>query len=228
VATPDEDMLWEYLRGKKLHGRKFRRQHSIRNYIVDFFCSNENLVVEVDGHHHFTDEGREMDKQRDAYLKEELHLKVLRITNSEVREDIQQVLQKIAGSFYGSIARPPLTPPNQSRRQRKEGDVQQDDKNSSLTNHIYSPPRRAQSDAKEGPGVVTTETQETNHDNSPPQPALSNAKEGPGVVTAETRENTNDNPENSPPHQAQSDAKEGPGVVAAVTQANPTLVNRTS
>ena len=47
--TPAEAVLWNYLKRRKLDGRKFRRQHSIGNYIVDFYCANETLIVELDG-----------------------------------------------------------------------------------------------------------------------------------------------------------------------------------
>jgi len=54
--TEAESLLWEVLKGKKLAGRKFRRQHSIGYYIVDFYCPSEKLIIELDGQHHFTPE----------------------------------------------------------------------------------------------------------------------------------------------------------------------------
>ena len=48
--TPAEAFLWKYLQNRKLEGRKFRRQHSVGNYIADFYCSSERLVIELDGH----------------------------------------------------------------------------------------------------------------------------------------------------------------------------------
>jgi len=51
-STSAEAFLWKYLQQKKLAGRKFRRQHSITNFIVDFYCSSEKLIVELDGEIH--------------------------------------------------------------------------------------------------------------------------------------------------------------------------------
>jgi len=55
--TPAEKALWKALQQSKFEGRKFRRQHSIRNYIVDFYCTEEKLAVELDGGGHYTKEG---------------------------------------------------------------------------------------------------------------------------------------------------------------------------
>jgi very-short-patch-repair endonuclease len=55
--TEVELVLWEILKNKKLYGRKFRRQHSIGHYIVDFYCPSERLIIELDGQHHFIPEG---------------------------------------------------------------------------------------------------------------------------------------------------------------------------
>jgi very-short-patch-repair endonuclease len=51
-STSAEAVLWNILKSKKLNSRKFRRQHSIGNYIVDFFCASEKLVIELDGNPH--------------------------------------------------------------------------------------------------------------------------------------------------------------------------------
>ena len=66
--TEAELVLWSVLKGKKLEGRKFRRQHSIGHYIADFYCSSEKLIIELDGQHHFTPEGLAKDKKRDEHL----------------------------------------------------------------------------------------------------------------------------------------------------------------
>jgi very-short-patch-repair endonuclease len=81
-----------------LDGRKFRRQHSIGNYIVDFFCPAENLAIELDGAHHFTGLGQETDQLRDEYLNA-LEIKVLRFENKEIFEDMDQVLGRIKVAF---------------------------------------------------------------------------------------------------------------------------------
>jgi very-short-patch-repair endonuclease len=91
--TETEDLLWEYLKNKKL-GEKFRRQHSFGNFILDFYCPNKNLCIELDGAPHFTEEGKNMDINRDAILKD-CGIRVLRFANSIVEQDIQSVLDAI-------------------------------------------------------------------------------------------------------------------------------------
>jgi very-short-patch-repair endonuclease len=91
--TDEETVLWNYLKGKKL-GHKIRRQHSIGNCIVDFYCPQKRIAIELDGAHHFTTEGKESDKQRDKFLNT-LNIKVLRFANSRVRSDLNNVLNEI-------------------------------------------------------------------------------------------------------------------------------------
>lgn len=96
--TEAELILWTVLKEKKLEGRKFRRQHSIGHYIVDFYCSSERLIIELDGQHHFTNEGLEKDKERDEHLAL-LGKKVLRFENKEVLNNLTEVLKKIKREF---------------------------------------------------------------------------------------------------------------------------------
>jgi len=96
--TEAELVLWEVLKDKKLCGRKFRRQHSIGFYIVDFYCSSERLIIELDGQQHFTREGIEKDVERDKYLAL-LDKKVLRFENKEVLNNLTEVLKKIKWQF---------------------------------------------------------------------------------------------------------------------------------
>ena len=96
--TAAEATLWTCLQGRQLEGRKFRRQHSIGNYIVDYYCPQERLVVELDGEYNFTSNGFAEDKLRDAYL-EELNIRVIRFENSEVFDNIEYVLERISDLF---------------------------------------------------------------------------------------------------------------------------------
>ena len=96
--TEAELVLWNVLKGKKLEGRKFRRQHSIGNYIADFYCSSEKLIIELDGKHHYTKEGLEKDKERDEHLAL-MNKKVLRFENKEVLNNLTEVLKKIKKEF---------------------------------------------------------------------------------------------------------------------------------
>ena len=96
--TEAELVLWEVLKDKKLCGRKFRRQHSMGNYICDFYCSSEKLIIELDGVHHFTDEGIKKDTERDTSFAQ-LNKKVLRFENKEVLNHLTEVLKVIKAEF---------------------------------------------------------------------------------------------------------------------------------
>lgn len=92
--TPAEAALWEKLRNKQFHKLKFTRQHSIGNYIVDFYCAHPRIVIEVDGEVHSESEQKEKDIHRDANLID-MDYTVLRFTNEEVLSNIKLVLKKI-------------------------------------------------------------------------------------------------------------------------------------
>ncbi|WP_083468861.1 endonuclease domain-containing protein [Nostoc piscinale] len=91
--TPAEKRLWEKLRHKQLLGFKFRRQQTIDRFIVDFYCSEARLVVEVDGEIH--DYTQVEDTIRQEFL-ESLGLQVVRFRNEDVMERIEGVLEDIA------------------------------------------------------------------------------------------------------------------------------------
>ena len=97
--THEENLLWQRLKGKRLHGRKFRRQHSIEMWVVDFYCPSEQLIVELDGSQHFTAQGQMVDSLRDQAFVDDLHLRVLRFENWMVREQMDCVLATIAEHF---------------------------------------------------------------------------------------------------------------------------------
>ena len=81
--TRAETILWQFLRRKQMRGFRFRRQHPIGRYIVDFYCRQAQLAVEVDGSTHLSKEAAEYDKQRTQFLNE-LGLSVLRFSNEQV------------------------------------------------------------------------------------------------------------------------------------------------
>ncbi len=93
--TPAESRLWHALRGRRLCGLKFRRQHSIERFIVDFYCADPPLIIEVDGpiHDYTPDE----DAIRQEFLKS-LGYRVIRFTNDDVLHNLDAVLQAIACS----------------------------------------------------------------------------------------------------------------------------------
>jgi len=91
--TDAESLMWEFLSGK-LWGVRFRRQHIIGDYIVDFVCLKKKLVVEIDGGYHFTDEQTELDEHRTRKLNY-LGFNVIRFTNEEVIGNTEYVLKTI-------------------------------------------------------------------------------------------------------------------------------------
>ena len=93
--TPAEAVLWERLRGRRLRGLKFRRQHPLGRFIADFCCPEHRFVVELDGDVHQM--LAERDQERSGQL-EELGYRVLRFHNSEVEGNVEAVLEAIAGA----------------------------------------------------------------------------------------------------------------------------------
>ncbi|MCW3107709.1 MAG: leucyl-tRNA synthetase [Segetibacter sp.] len=102
-TTEAEEILWQHLRNRKLNGCKFRRQHAVAGYIPDFVCIEKKLIVEVDGGYHEEEEQSKFDVSRSKWLEEHGY-KVIRITNEEVLENIQDVLQKIGKALSASKA----------------------------------------------------------------------------------------------------------------------------
>ncbi len=92
--TPAEKRLWGKLRNSPLVGKKFRRQHSVYNYILDFYCPQHQLAIELDGDSHFTESGMKYDAKRTTFLNE-VGIQVLRFTNNEVLENLESVLERI-------------------------------------------------------------------------------------------------------------------------------------
>ncbi|SES80307.1 phosphoribosylformylglycinamidine synthase subunit PurQ [Hymenobacter actinosclerus] len=96
--TPAEDTLWQALRNRQLDDAKFRRQHAIGTFIVDFICTQHNLIVEVDGEVHDETGQAEYDTGR-TYELEGVGYHVLRFTNGQVLHDLPTVLQKISAAL---------------------------------------------------------------------------------------------------------------------------------
>jgi very-short-patch-repair endonuclease len=92
-STWPEKIVWGMLRGGRLGGLKFRRQHPIGPYTVDFYCHQIGLVVEVDGASH--EDRAEHDQKRTEYLKQ-LGISVFRVTNSDATSDAEAVARGIA------------------------------------------------------------------------------------------------------------------------------------
>ena len=93
-ATPAERTLWQYLKGKGLSGKKFRRQYSIGNYIVDFYCVDSRLAIELDGEVHYNDQAYKHDLARTDFLKKQ-NITIIRFENKLVFQELDAVLQEI-------------------------------------------------------------------------------------------------------------------------------------
>ena len=92
--TDAERLLWSRIRRKQLKGLQFYRQKIIGNYIVDFYCPESKLVIEVDGGQHYRAEGKEKDHIRDDYMKK-IGINVLRFSDRDVLKRIDAVMEKI-------------------------------------------------------------------------------------------------------------------------------------
>ncbi len=96
--TAAENALWQRLRKRQVQGAKFRRQHSIEGFIVDFVCIEHHLIIEVDGGIHEIPEQQIYDEQRQAFL--EAHgFSVIRFTNGEVLQSIDAVVEAIGDAL---------------------------------------------------------------------------------------------------------------------------------
>lgn len=105
--TPAEQKLWSRLHDRQLAGLKIRRQHPIDRFIIDFYCAEAKLCIEVDGDSHA--EQMEYDQARTAYLNE-LGYAVIRFTNREVWGQLEAVLQAIAEECRKLIGDDPPSP----------------------------------------------------------------------------------------------------------------------
>jgi very-short-patch-repair endonuclease len=98
--TSCEKILWERLRHKQICGLRFRRQHPINFFIVDFYYHEVRLVIEIDGEIH--NHQKEYDDGRSAEM-EKYFIKVIRFTNSEVENNIEAVIRKTENEVNGRI-----------------------------------------------------------------------------------------------------------------------------
>ncbi len=97
--TDTERILWSELRGRRLGEHRFRRQHPIGPYIVDFVCLDKRFVVEIDGGHHSEAQQIEHDTRRTRWLEGAGYI-VFRATNTEVFENLDGVAETILAELY--------------------------------------------------------------------------------------------------------------------------------
>ena len=105
-ATDAEALLWHHLRARQLAGRKFRRQHPVSPYVLDFYCEELHLGIELDGGQHYAEEGAKHDHWRSERLLGS-GIRLLRFSNRDVLLDLPAVLERI----YQEVSAPsPLAP----------------------------------------------------------------------------------------------------------------------
>ena len=92
--TKAEFLLWSQLKNKQLKGYKFRRQHGINNYIVDFYCPTLRLVIEVDGDTHYYAGAQSYDEKRQTEI-ESLGIKFIRVSNHDVLDNLEGVVETL-------------------------------------------------------------------------------------------------------------------------------------
>jgi very-short-patch-repair endonuclease len=92
--TGAEILLWRYLKGKQLLGHKFRRQHSVGPYVLDFYCPEARLAIEVDGESHHSNSARAHDRRKTQYM-ERFNIRVLRFSDENVFSNLDGVLKCI-------------------------------------------------------------------------------------------------------------------------------------
>jgi len=93
-STKAEKTLWIFLKNKKLNDRKFRRQHSIGNYIVDFYCPKEKIAIELDGELHLYDKVHKQDVKKEKFLNS-FGIRVIRFENKQVFDNLEEVIKAI-------------------------------------------------------------------------------------------------------------------------------------
>ena len=98
TLTRAEARFWKTLQNSKLNGRKFRRQHSVGTYILDFYCPSERLGIELDGEVHFNDAAREYDYERKLFLQY-FGIRVVRFENELIFNELEYVLHRIRENF---------------------------------------------------------------------------------------------------------------------------------
>ena len=92
--TPQERKIWNLLKNHQFHGLEFRRQHPIGDYVVDFVCRKQKLIIEIDGGQHNFEENKIYDIERSSYLNK-LEFKVLRFWNNDIDGNIDGVFEII-------------------------------------------------------------------------------------------------------------------------------------
>ncbi len=110
--TDSEQVLWQHIRRKQIHGVQFYRQKPLFAFVVDFYCPAAKLVIELDGSQHFAEEHQAKDQGRDAVLAGS-GLRVLRFDNGQILSEtdaVLEVIEKIVKERVSLTRNPPQSP----------------------------------------------------------------------------------------------------------------------
>ena len=105
--TKAEKILWERLRRRQIKGKRFLRQFSVGKYVIDFYCQELKLVIEVDGEVHYSNEQMEYDRFRQTEI-ENFRIRFLRFDNNEIFTSIDTVIMKIVDMIEATPLNPPF------------------------------------------------------------------------------------------------------------------------
>ncbi len=114
MADEFERLMWQLLRNRQRCNKKFRREHPLGIYTVDFYCVEAKLVVEVDGASHESVEARQYDAERDKWMKEQ-GIRILRFSCGQVKDETQRVLADIDNVLKQGPSPPAPLPKNSAK-----------------------------------------------------------------------------------------------------------------
>ncbi|MGD1017910.1 MAG: endonuclease domain-containing protein [Verrucomicrobiia bacterium] len=115
--TDAEKKLWQHLRNRQISGAKFRRQQSFGPYVLDFYCPESRLAIELDGGQHGETSGVARDKQRDEYLRHE-GVTVLRFWNNQLFHEFEGVIEMICTTLESRTPHPNPLPQGERGSQK--------------------------------------------------------------------------------------------------------------
>lgn len=109
--VPAEVVLWARLKRRRFFGLKFRRQYGIGNFVLDYYCPEKRLAVELDGDSHYVAGAQEYDQRRTLFMTNH-NIQVVRFSNQEIRYALDQVLERLATVCYTTPSWPAPRPPS--------------------------------------------------------------------------------------------------------------------
>ena len=121
LANEVSQSVWQMVRNRRCCNQKFRREYPVPPYTADFCCVALKLVIEVDGKHHHTTAGKQLDQNRDRFFRK-LGYTVLRIPGFQVTQNPQQVRNTIVETINILVSAPAPSPPAPLPRKRRRGE----------------------------------------------------------------------------------------------------------